>query len=107
MTNHWNWQSKRYNKKENTLTDLEKGAVEKLLLPSLLVLDEPGQVDICADDAQLSFAERAFKQQRVKDTAEGSKYINTRFLLPPSCVVERLFSQAKRVFRPHRRRLNT
>jgi hypothetical protein len=29
-------------KKENTLTDLEKGAVKELLLPSLLVLDEPG-----------------------------------------------------------------
>ena len=95
-------------KKENTLTDLEKGAVEKLLLPSALVRDEPGAGEICADDdAQLSFAERALKRQRVQDTAEGSKYVNTRFLLPTSCVVERFFSQAKRVFSPHRRRLNT
>ena len=93
-------------KKENTLTDLEKAAVKKLLLPSLLAQDEPGAGDIC-DDAELSFAERALKRQRVQDTAEGSKYVNTRFLLPTSCVVERLFSQAKQVFSPHRRRLNT
>ena len=77
------------------------------MVPSLLVLDEPGPGEICADDAQLSFAERALKRQRVKDSAEGIKYINTRFLLPTSCVVERLFSQAKQVFSPHRRRLNT
>ncbi|KAI2491689.1 hypothetical protein MHU86_22864 [Fragilaria crotonensis] len=94
-------------KKENTLTDLEKGAVNKLLLSSLLAQDEPGAGDIC-DDAELSFAERALKRQRVQDTTEGSKYVNTRFLLPTSCVVvERLFSQqAKQVFSPHWRRLN-
>ena len=65
-----------------------------------------GAGESCVDDAHLSFADRALKRQRVQDTAEGSKYINTRFLLPTSCVVERLFSQAKRVFSPHRRRLN-
>ena len=59
------------------------------------------------DDAQLSFAERAHKRQHVQDKSEGSEYINTRFLLPTSCVVERLFSLAKRVFSPHRRRLST
>jgi hypothetical protein len=58
------------------------------------------------DDAQLSFAERAHKRQHVQDKSEGSEYINTRFLLPTSCVVERLFSHAKRVFSPHQRRLN-
>ena len=94
--------------KEDILTDLEKGAVEKLLVPSLLADEEAGvgAGESCVDDAHLSFADRALKRQRVQDTAEGSKYINTRFLLPTSCVVERLFSQAKRVFSPHRRRLN-
>ena len=33
--------------------------------------------------------------------------MNTRFLLPTSCAVEWLFSLAKRVFSPHRRRLST
>ena len=76
--------------------------------PSLLADEEAGvgAGESCVDDAHLSFADRALKRQRVQDTAEGSKYINTRFLLPTSCVVERLFSQAKRVFSPHRRRLN-
>jgi hAT family C-terminal dimerisation region len=95
--------------KENTLTELEKGAVEQLLLPSLQVQDDAGGTGgngAAGADAQLSFAERALKRQRVQETAEGSKYVNTRFLLPTSCVVERLFSQAKRVFSPHRRRLN-
>jgi hypothetical protein len=96
--------------KENTLTDLEKGAVELLLRPALLSQDNTAEGSGSSagnhDDAQLSFAERALKRQRVQDKTEGSKYINTRFLLPTSCVVERLFSQAKRVFSPHRRRLN-
>jgi hypothetical protein len=98
--------------KEDTLTDLEKGAVEPLLLrPTLMSQDADniggGSAAGEHNDAQLSFAERALKRQRVQDKTEGSKYVNTRFLLPTSCVVERLFSQAKRVFSPHRRRLNT
>ena len=43
----------------------------------------------------------------MQDKTEGSKYINTRFLLPTSYVVERLFSLAKRVFSPHWGRLST
>ena len=98
--------------KEDTLTDLEKGAVEPLLLrPTLMSQDADniggGSAAGEHNDAQLSFAERALKRQRVQDKTEGSKYINTRFLLPTSRVVERLFSLAKRVFSPHRRRLST
>ena len=96
--------------KENTLTNLKKGAVELLLRLALLSHDNTAEgggssADNC-DNAKLSFAERALKPQHVHDKTEGSKYISTRLLLPTSCVVERLFSQAKRVFSPHRRRLN-
>jgi hypothetical protein len=59
------------------------------------------------DDTQLSFAEQALKQQRIQEMTECSKYVNTNFLLPTLCVVQRLFSQAKRVFSPRRRRLHT
>jgi hypothetical protein len=93
--------------KEDTLTDLEKGAVKQLLRPSLLLEDDTIAEGSSDHDAGLSFAERALKRQRVQDKTEGSKYINTRFLLPTSCVVERLFSLAKRAFSPHRRRLST
>jgi hypothetical protein len=77
------------------------------LRPSLLLEDNTIAEGSSDHDAELSFAERALKQQRVQDKTEGSKYINTRFLLPTSCVVERFFSLAKRVFSPHRRRLST
>jgi hypothetical protein len=64
-----------------------------------------GSSDDNCDDAQLSFAEQALKQQRVQDKTEGSQYINTRFLLPTSRVVERLFLQLKHIVSPHLRRL--
>jgi hypothetical protein len=76
--------------------------VELLLRPALLSQDNTaeggGSSADKRDDAQLSFAEQALKRQRVQDKTEGSKYINTRFLLPNSGVVERLFSQANQVF---------
>jgi hypothetical protein len=84
--------------------------VEQLLRPSLLLQDTIAEGSSCKQDHdgdELSFAERALKRQRVQGITEGSKYINMRFLLPTSCVVERLFSLAKRVFSPHRRRLST
>ena len=86
--------------KEDTLTDLVKGAVEQLLCPTLLSQDDTiGGKSIAGNhnDAQLYFSEPALKWQGVQDKAEGSTYVNTRFLLPTFCVVERLFSQVKRV----------
>ncbi|KAI2512776.1 hypothetical protein MHU86_1564 [Fragilaria crotonensis] len=69
--------------KEDTLTDLEKGAVEPLLRPTLMSQDADniggGSAAGEHNDAQLSFAERALKRQRVQDKTEGSKYVNTRF----------------------------
>ncbi len=59
------------------------------------------------DDTQLSFAERALQRKRIQEKTECSKYVNTNFLLPSLCMVERLFSKAKRVFSPYRRCLHT
>ncbi|KAL5510407.1 hypothetical protein EMCRGX_G005945 [Ephydatia muelleri] len=87
--------------KESTLSIQEKRAVEQLLLPAASHA-ESGET-VVDEDAQLSFADRALKRQRVEEKKECSKYINTRFLLPTSCEVERLFSMAKRVFCPLRR----
>ena len=89
--------------KESTLSIHEKRAVEQLLLPAASHA-ESGETAV-DEDAQLSFADRALKRQRVEEKKECSKYINTRFLLPTSCEVERLFSMAKRVFCPLRRSL--
>ena len=96
--------------KEETLTADEKESVSKLL--RCQTTNEQESTASCEDeersDAQLTFAERALKRQRIQEkTGVCSNYINTNFLLPTSCVVERLFSQAKRVFSPHRRRLHT
>lgn len=54
------------------------------------------------EDAGLSFAERALKWQR-KQQSTISDYIDTRFLLPTSNHVERLFSMSKRIFSDRRR----
>ena len=94
--------------KENTLTDHEKASVEPLLLlPQVRVQDIEAVCEGGNDDAHLSFADRALKRQRQQESIECSRHINTSFLLPTSCVVERLFSQAKRVCSPHRRSLHT
>jgi hypothetical protein len=86
----------------------EQTTLSVQVAPSLSLQDTIAEGSNCEDhDGALSSAERALKRQRVQDKTEGSKYINTRFLLPTSSVVERLFSLAKRVFSPHRRRLST
>ena len=95
--------------KEETLTADEKESVSKLL--RCQTTNEQESTASCEDkersDAQLTFAERALKRQQIQEKAVSSNYINTNFLLPTSCVVERLFSQAKRVFSPRRPRLHT
>lgn len=55
------------------------------------------------DDSGLSFAECALKRQRKQQ--EISAYIDTRFLMPTSNHVERLFSMSNRIFSKTRRRL--
>lgn len=83
---------------EHELLDIEKDTVRSLILPN----SQEGDAE--ADDSTLSFAERALKRQRHQQ-CKVSAYINTNFLLPTSNHVERLFSMAKRVFSPKRRRL--
>jgi hypothetical protein len=80
--------------KEDLLTNDEKKTITKLLLN----YDQEA-----LDEEDLSFAERVLKRQRKEEKKSTSKYIDTTFLLPTSCVVERLFSMAKRVFNLHRR----
>ena len=58
-----------------------------------------------SDETGLSFADRALKRQKIR-TRNASAYIDTRFLLPTSNHVERLFSMSKRVFSPKRRSLH-
>ena len=56
------------------------------------------------EDTSLTFAERALKRQRMQQSTK-SAYNDTRFLLPTSNHVERLFSMSKRIFTEKRRRL--
>jgi hypothetical protein len=83
-------------KKEGDLTEEEAESVACLLRDGA-----------AAPVFEGSFAERMLKRQRVEVEATGtSMYVNTNFLLPTSNEVERLFSQAKRVFSPHRTRMD-
>ena len=50
----------------------------------------------------MSLVERALKKQRLK-VAHSSSYMDTKFLLPTTNHVERLFSMSKRVFSSKRR----
>lgn len=54
------------------------------------------------EDDESDFVTQAFKKRRVE---ASSTYIDTKFLLPTSNHVERLFSLCKRVYAPNRRSL--
>jgi hypothetical protein len=81
---------------EHELLQEEKGVVHCLLRGNNQVEDD--------NDVSLSFSERALKRQRLQE-AKVSSYVNTGFLLPTSNHVERLFSQAKRLFSTKRQSL--
>jgi hypothetical protein len=78
-----------------SLSSDEQAAVKSLKLGS--DADEDDGVDV-----RLSFAERALKRQKLNSGVKPT-YVDTRFLLPTSNHVERLFSMSKRVFSSKRR----
>ncbi len=82
---------------EHEMLSSEEAAVRRLKMPNTDRRDED-------DDSNLSFAERILKRQRIQQS-NRSAYIDTRFLLPTSNPVERLFSMSKRIFSDKRRRL--
>jgi hypothetical protein len=77
-----------------------------LLLPQVWVQGIEAVCKGSKDDAQLSYTDCALKQQRLQESIGRCKTISMSFSLPMSCVVERLFLQAKLVFNPRRRSLH-
>ena len=84
------------NAQESQLTDAESTAVKLLEVKPIIALEEEGE-------NQLSFVDRAKKKMKLKKPT--STFIDTRFLIPTSNHVERLFSMSKRVFSLKRRSL--
>jgi hypothetical protein len=86
-------------KTEDSLSFPEQRAVERLLIHASQPVEGK-------NDVELSFAERELKRQRQAELKSSTRCIDTRFVLPTSNLAERLFSQAKRVYNPHRRSLH-
>jgi hypothetical protein len=87
--------------REAQLTPEEVVAVRKLKLRNSIEGEDENE----ENDEGLSFALRALKRQRMQQQSMSSGYLDTRFLLPTSNHVERLFSMSKRLFSTKRRRL--
>ena len=81
---------------ESQLSTAEAALVKMLELPTAIPLE-------AADGNRLSFVDRAMKRQKLKK--QTSSYIDSKFLIPTSNHVERLFSMSKRIFSLKRRRL--
>ena len=82
--------------REDQLTSEEAESVKKLKAYEVADGETQGTT--------LSIVERALKKQRLK-MKHPSSYIDTKFLLPTTNHVERLFSMSKRVFSSKRRSL--
>ena len=78
------------------MSTAEAALVKMLELPTAIPLE-------AVDGNRLSFVDRAMKRQKLKK--QTSSYIDTKFLIPTSNHVERLFSMSKRIFSLKRRRL--
>jgi hypothetical protein len=84
---------------EHALTRAEKAAVKKLLKPKPV---EKTSAQPPAKKGFVQIANEILKRQKV---APPSKYVDTRFVVPTSNDVERLFSLCKRIYSPLRRNL--
>ena len=82
---------------ESQLNAHETNAVMKLVTPNSF-----GYYEV--EDSHLSLVERALKRQRLKKN-NSSGFMDTRFLVPTTNHVERLFSTSKRIFSTKRRSL--
>ena len=82
---------------ESQLDVEETNALQKLVIPNSFGLYE-------VEESQLSLVERALKRQRLKKN-NSSGFMDTKFLVPTTNHVERLFSTSKRIFSTKRRSL--
>jgi hAT family C-terminal dimerisation region len=94
---------------ENAIIKIQSGKEDDLTIAEedsvMSLLKEPVDIHIEPAGGDLPFAQCMLKRQKT-ETSNGSKYINTSFLLPTSVEVERLFSQAGRVFSRFRRSMS-
>ena len=96
------------NQKENRLTESEKRACERFLRP-VQTGDDLNDDSEDAPRAEVSFVERirsAREEQENKRIRTSSKYVDTRFASGTSNICEQLFSKAKHIMTPTRRRMD-
>jgi len=96
------------NQKENRMTESERRACERFLRPVETgegLNDDPED----ASRTELSFVDRIRsnrEEQENKRMRTSSKYVDTRFASGTSNVCEQLFSKAKHIMTPTRRRMD-
>jgi hypothetical protein len=96
------------NQKENRMTESERRACERFLRPVETgegLNDDPED----APRTELSFVDRIRsnrEEQENKRMRTSSKYVDTRFASGTSNVCEQLFSKAKHIMTPTRRRMD-
>jgi hypothetical protein len=87
--------------KESSLTPREKCAVSSFLLEDRDVNDRNE-----ADAIEETYTQRIMRKAEEQRTVKRSKYRPLLHLCPTSVVVERLFSRAKLIMTPNRRRMD-
>lgn len=95
---------------ENAISKLQAGMQVNLTLEEeqsvrSLKLNQLNSCNSEDEEYGLTFAQRALKRKRTQMNPQ-SGYIDTRFLLPSSNHVERLFSMCKRIYSIHRRKMH-
>lgn len=79
---------------------------DELATVQRLIAKQPREAPSATDDDSLSFADRVRKRNKVAQEPQ-QEFVDTKFLVPTSNCVERLFSMAKRVFSDSRKRALT
>ena len=93
---------------ESAIVKIQDGKEMELSLDeedAVVVLRKNTEEAEDGDCGDLTFAQRALKRKRVKDTRNSSRYFDTTFISPTSNEVERLFSMTSRIFSAKRRQL--
>ena len=85
-------------------TNEQKAAISPLLSKKRSITEVEDNEIIQADitDPTGAFTDFKLGREKVRKVVETEKYIDLNFISPTSCIVERLFSQAKMILTPKR-----